>query len=1607
MNDLAIIQTEESIKQIRQLIQEGKPLITMVQDITSSVEAMNKSFNPAKAKEYAEGLKNITAASRNFNDLQKQITAANERMSRIERNNAQATAETARARYENAKAANSEAKAIRDQQRATEVNTSAYKRLSQEGNKVKLVAKNLEAEILILTRDFKTGVITQEQYNKELAKLQGGFAGVIGRAKELDAQLKKIDASVGDRQRNVGNYRDAAAGSITALDKQIKSMISLYLGFHAVVNGTRSLIHNNYELSDSLADLQIRLNGNKEAADKLFESLKQIDTRTSLGELVNTASIVAKKGVAADEIEGITKALDDYFVVAGKEAGSREEGTASIIKLISIFNEDKHVTAERVTEVGTALVKLSNSGVATTSKMIDVAERIGAIRGITGITLPQVLGFAAAIEQLGQRSEVAGTAGMQILTKMLSDMPKYAKLAGISVKELRKTYNDNPFEAVVKVSEGVIKSGDYERISQDLEEVGVKGARVKGVLGDIAGNAEFVRKRLKDASLAINEEGYLSDAAAKKQETFAATLDKVKKQFELVGSSDGFRNFINESSRVVLGFIKILTAIPFGVVITGITLLTAAWAYYKGSVIQATIAAQWNNSQSLLGIVRNKAARLGLLGETEAIRANTIAQEANTMVKSLNVASLETQIAAERAAIVSLAAKTAANEAEVVAIAEQIAAKEALIIALEAEIVATNEATVATTGLNTATKISPLGIVLGVLALLVPLMLTFADNTEKAAKKTRTLAENQEDLNKALDKGVQNAAEEVSHLDELYKKYTNVNTPMKEKKEILKEWQDYYPSYFGSLKTEKDLNDKLSASYTELREAIVSAARADAIRDKLKGRTSERLSRDEQLTRETQKETELNKKLNAQTAVTPVRRERVDGGDGKSFTIEYSTNDLLVASNKRLSNLAVLKKNNEKADAEEDKILLDMAVKEDARTEKLRKDRASRLGKFAKPEDPEKEKKYTGAKLDGYQKDRIMILEAERDNELAINESKYIDGKQSEVQYLKESLRINTEFFDKKIAYLKGSDAKEKSIVAKAELDKKKTLKEFIKKIYDIESKDLEENNKKKINLLERASKDLDNSEFLTNTERLDQQIALDGKMIDQLTSYYFNQIELAKDAGEKVLEIERKRDEEIGKIQDSRSVKFQSKFEAIIKDYERQTDIDTANSNKSYEEQKSLILSDKKLSNAEKEYRVTLLDIDKQIEANKIKIKNLEIDKAQYDLKIAMASLEDKRNPEAEKTSAQIGEQIQDLKNANIELNKQAKDAISDKEQSIRDNISEGFKNLGFEHLADAYTKTMDRLKKDTASWKDYAVLAATAVLDALSNLTDAQKEKTISALDEQLKASQDISEQEVNFLQSRIDAINALGDLNQDQINERSRLESEALAEKEQQRQREKMIETQKARAEQKAASNQALINGALAATMTLAQLGIPAGIVPAALALAFGIAQSVSIMSKDPTPQYWKGRNNGPAEWADTQERGREIITNTEGDVINQGSATGSKRTWLNEGDRVFTADQSRKIIKDFGGIPKIGQNIFRKAALRSLKAPSFTMINHSNNVHIDENKLATAIGKSVDASFKRHTNPSTRKKNGFIIEDNGANVSVIMGEYNIKTGEETWY
>lgn len=624
-----------------------------------------------------------------------------------------------------------------------------------------------------------------------------------------------------------------------------------------------------------------------------------------------------------------------------------------------------------------------------------------------------------------------------------------------------------------------------------------------------------------------------------------------------------------------------------------------------------------------------------------------------------------------------------------------------------------------------------------------------------------------------------------------------------------------------------------------------------------------------------------------------------------------------------------------------------------------------------------------GSRLSGDQRDYLMSLQALRDLELAINEKKYTVGEIEERKYLQEIQRINVEFYDKKIAYLKGRNSKEKLEEARAELDKAKIIKETQKKIFDLDYKANEESHKIKMEAFEKQSEELANNDYLSNVERLNKQIDVDNQMISESSAYWQTQIDLAKAANQETLSIERKRDEELNKLENARLDKTSSNFENLKKDVDAQIEYLQTLKGITFEEQKQKVLSDKTLSNKQKEYLLDVLSLENQKEQNVLEIENLQKLKDKLEEKANSSLLgANLLTPEEAQQLADVTEQIESLKSSNIVIDIELKENITPEMEALRDVFADGFRNLGLNNFADEFTDLFNKIKSETANWKDYMAASFALVADVAGQFVEKRKRKEIEALDEQLERSQETSEQELGFINDRLDRLNALENATKQQVEERNALEDEARVIKEQQFQREKMMEAQKARAEQKASANQAIIGGLAGAAKALPNFAA------AAASLAFGALMAGLIMTKDPTPQYFVGRKSGKAETAWTQEKGREIIASRDGKIKSLGSDSGPVLTKLAEGDKVYTASESMKLLKS---IPDINVGAHIHKIDNSKLSP--IVINQGN---IDYDKLASKVGDEFKRGLKMFDKTTSfENEKGEIFLQEGGKIPVYIG------------
>lgn len=575
-----------------------------------------------------------------------------------------------------------------------------------------------------------------------------------------------------------------------------------------------------------------------------------------------------------------------------------------------------------------------------------------------------------------------------------------------------------------------------------------------------------------------------------------------------------------------------------------------------------------------------------------------------------------------------------------------------------------------------------------------------------------------------------------------------------------------------------------------------------------------------------------------------------------------------------------------------------------------------------------------------------------------------------------------------------GKEQKKKK-TPKGRVKKEKTQEQLDKEAFDKARKDLDFEHNELLEKFRRLRVEAQNE--LTGYDLLVKEIEIDGQVIKEKDTYYTKLLDLAKKYKQEQREIESQKSKDLFDENESQQDKMRQLNQALLEKNQKEIEYIKLLGQETAEYKKQMIMNDKNISYKDKQYFLELLEYDTTIAVNKREKEKLQLLKEQLEAKRALLQEQGKDLNEDEKVQlAQTDLQITQLDTSIMENEKNKANKmflrIVEGLEPLKNLVEQNLADLGLDavskQFSDLYSKILQQGKDFSMSFADYMNMATALISDFAGKAISSGKERTIAELDEELERSKMITETELGFIDKRLDALNGLSELTEEQIAERNALEDEAMVIKEQQMQKEKLIQSQKARAEQRAQAQQALMNGALGATQSIAQLGVPAGLVPAGIALAFGALQAGLIMSKNPVPQYFVGTKNAPQGWAWTDERGAEIHTDKHGNIKDLGSDKGARLKFLEQGDRIYTASETRKILENIK-TPALDEVLLSNGIVKNIQVPM-----NINTPAIDYDKLASKIGEQQDRVMRKYDKTSVFELNGYIYTQKGGQIPVAV-------------
>lgn len=433
---------------------------------------------------------------------------------------------------------------------------SAYNQLVVKTRELKNGSKELAGQMIILEQH-------GQKNTKEYRDLAKTYKQVTSEAIKADATLKKIDSTVGDNFRNVGNYN----GAINKLRNGL-GQLGLAFGLGTVITAGISKI---VEFDQAIADLSA-------ITGATGDDLEYFKTRANeMGsQVVGGASAIVEAykliGSAKPELLKNAKALDavtQSAITLSQASGmTLPESATALTDAMNQFGAD----ASQATRFIDTLANGAKFGAVEIPQVTEALLKFGAVAKSSNVDIEESTALIEMLGEKGLKGAEAGTALRNVMLKLSAPdaLPKPAQEAlqglGISFDELKD--KSKPFSERLKALKPLLNDN-------------ASLIKVFGVENAVAGlNLIQNTDRIKELNGQMHENGTATEQAKARTATLGFALNQLKESFFGLFTSmtqgDG-------ATKIFVDGIKWL-AVNLGTIVKLLAKVALAWGLYRATL---------------------------------------------------------------------------------------------------------------------------------------------------------------------------------------------------------------------------------------------------------------------------------------------------------------------------------------------------------------------------------------------------------------------------------------------------------------------------------------------------------------------------------------------------------------------------------------------------------------------------------------------------------------------------------------------------------------------------------------------------------------------------------------------------------------------------------------------------------------------------------------------------------------------------------------------------------------------------------------------------------------------------------------------------------------
>ena len=636
------------------------------------------------------------------------------------------------------------------------------------GKQIENSFTEISKEVKKLEKDIKKLTPGTEEFNQKAAALK--------EAKAQFENIKKEIEGVNDTLNKSGALLESTKGKFSKFAEAVTTVVTgnLVTGFlNNITGAAKDSVGELLEISDAMTGVEKTSGLAAEQVRELWNDFDALDTRTGKKELLDISQIGGRLGITdKEQLKEFTEEIDKIYVALGDSfQGGLEAVTTKVGKLKNLFEETKQQNyGEALNAIGSALNELGANGTASEENISEFATRIGQLPEALKPTIAQTLGLGAAFEESGIDAEIASSGYSRFMSVAGTNVEAFAKQMRMSAEEARALFETKPEEFFLKFAQSM-KGLGAEGTAEVLKGLKLNTLEVQKAIGAAGDNADRFRELMSLAGEAMEEGTSIQEEFNKVNNNTAAIWEKIKKVWKETFTSDlaqGFFSYIIQALGWLTGVtneagngVKVFRErIAFLFKTLGVC--TVAVVSYKAAVSLAAVATKQAWQQSLLF--------------NAVMRVKTALMQAG------------------RAAALLFSAAKAALTGNI------------------------QRATAAMRAFNMATKLSPLGLLIGVIGAATAAYMAF-NREQKQALTGQKLH------NDAIKEANVQTAVEVNHLQQLLAVAKDVQKPYEERRRAVAELNRLVPEYNGNLTVETAQTEEAKKALDKYVESLRAAAR--------------------------------------------------------------------------------------------------------------------------------------------------------------------------------------------------------------------------------------------------------------------------------------------------------------------------------------------------------------------------------------------------------------------------------------------------------------------------------------------------------------------------------------------------------------------------------------------------------------------------------------------------------------------------------------------------------------------------------------------------------------------------------------------------------------